>query len=227
MEMRSLGIAAGDFSVSLTTRAASFGSDTAQSLSVAGRCQRAYNYQMLKVVALGALLTALALVWLTLGTSSEPEARDSGLEGLSQDSKAKRSEPADQSRSQSGPHTLPAPVRMRSEASEGHVPAAAEGPSLAEVFESEAVDPETSAQRSEMIRKIVDGQRAELEGDATLEDLDCRSRQCRFKIAGKDQKSVASLVNALQDERGFLGKAQSFTMSRDGDVFQIYLRFAE
>ena len=99
--------------------------------------------------------------------------------------------------------------------------------SLAEAYASEAPNAAAATERTEMIRDVVDDLVRKDVGDAKIRALECRARHCLLRISGDDSKGVTALVDALQDERGFLGKAESLMMSRDQESIHIYLRFAE
>lgn len=98
--------------------------------------------------------------------------------------------------------------------------------SLSEAFAGEAPAP-GETERTRMIRGVVDDLVSNQVGDAEIGGLECRTRHCLLKIKGGESKGVVALVDALQDERGFLGKAESLMMSRDEESIHIYLRFAE
>jgi hypothetical protein len=185
---------------------------------------------MLRILAAGAFLAAIVVGWLVFGSSSDSGESQSGGEVGNLREKSTGGEGHSQPAGQTGSGTMPAPLRMRSDTpSEGAAavaPVAAQD-SLAEAFAGEEVDKELAASRSAMIREVTESLMEDREGAAELKEIECRSRHCLLKIAGDDQKSVIALIDALQDERGFYGKAESLMMSRDGDVFHMYLRFAK
>ena len=119
---------------------------------------------------------------------------------------------------------MPAPLRMKSDPNSG--PALATPSSLVEAFESEAKS-NARADRSEMIRSTVEALVADGTGQGEISEIDCRRSHCLLRIAGGDEPGVVALVSALQDERGFYGKAESLLLARDESSIRIYLRFGE
>ncbi len=122
---------------------------------------------------------------------------------------------------------LPAPIRMRSAPQiEGIVTPIASNDSLADSYQREERDEAQAKVHDGAIRGIVE-ELAESEiGTAHIEDLDCRSRHCKLRLASDDETGLVKLVDALQDERGFLGRAESMMLSRQDDDIVLYLRFS-
>lgn len=184
---------------------------------------------MLRILGLAAVLAAAAIAWLLIGSSEEPTESQSPVDtsavAAGTDTQGKTITKSDPSGA-----NLPMPVRMRSDnpddPDQGTAPVATTV-SLADAFSGEEIDKELAAKRSALIRTVVEEVLSENRGDARLGDLECRTLHCLIKISGDDQKSVTSLVDSLQDERGFLGRAESLMMSRDGDEIHMYVRFAE
>jgi hypothetical protein len=182
---------------------------------------------MLRILGVGALIAGIALAWLLLGKSEAPSSDQASGESTLAEAREKNSAAKPNTKVNPAGDTLPTPVRMTSKNPDEGASPVASGDSLAAAFESEDVDKDLSAKRSAMIRNVLEDLVIDEESAARLSDLECRSIHCRLKIAGEDQKSVTALVDALQDERGFYGKAESLMMSRDGDEIHMYLRFAE
>jgi hypothetical protein len=180
---------------------------------------------MSRFLAGGLVLAVIAGAWLylrggkgekTATTQSAGEATSGSAAGANEPTSGKTGAP------------LPAPRRMTSKDPQPTpVGPQATAASLSEAFASEAPAAGAQGERTEMIRGVVDGLVSNKVGDAKIAGLECRARHCLLKIAGDDQEGVVTLVDALQDERGFLGKAESLMMSRDEESIHIYLRFAE
>lgn len=123
-----------------------------------------------------------------------------------------------------GGYTPPLPIRMRAGAQPRKPGEPATG-SIEEQFGSEAVDIDWANGKKVMIQSVV----AELiemgTGSADIAELECRTQSCLLRLTGDDEADLIKLVDALQDERGFLGKAESMMLSRDGGDLKVYLRF--
>jgi len=185
---------------------------------------------MLRILGFAAVLAAAVVAWLLIGGSDEASKSQSPVGSTS--AVARDTDTQDKTSAKSNPSgaTLPVPVRMRSDSPDNPdkgVAPVASTESLAEAFAGEEIDKELAAKRSALIRTVVEEVLRENPGGATLGGLECRTLHCLLKISGDDQKGVTSLVDSLQDERGFLGKAESLMMSRDGDEIHMYVRFAE
>lgn len=185
---------------------------------------------MLRLLAAGALVAIIVVSWAIFGQSSDKDERQT------------RSPQAERGANNSGPElgagvaknrtgtNVPAPLRMTSsdstETPGNGAPETTAG-SLAEMFDKEDVDTRLAEKRTKMIRSVTDTLLEEGEYSAKLVEIQCKARHCRIKVTGEDQKSVVALVGAMQDERGFYGKAENLMMSRDGDEIHVYLQFAE
>lgn len=98
--------------------------------------------------------------------------------------------------------------------------------SLATAFDNDEVNGGAQArERSLMIRSVVSELINKNLGSATVRDLECRAQHCRLQLAGDEQGALLKLVDALQDERGFYGKAESMMLSRVDEDVALYLRF--
>lgn len=182
---------------------------------------------MVRLLAVGFVLAVLAAAWIYFG-SSEGERSNSGtLDQSVKGDTSSRSAPGTARQAQPPGARLPAPVRMTAKNAPPAVPPEATTMSLAQAFASEAPSAVASTERTEMIRGVVEGLVTKKVGDARISALECRTRHCLLRISGDDSKGVVALVDALQDERGFLGKAESLMMGRDEESIHIYLRFAE
>jgi hypothetical protein len=121
------------------------------------------------------------------------------------------------------------PVRMRGTEAE---PPPAPGAAASRDFEAEPVDAAWAAAHTELVRSRVD---ALLAGhpatDVTVASIECRSRWCRLVVAGHDEQVFRAVVESLQEDRGFLGLAQTLALERlrrhaDGRVeVDVMLRF--
>ncbi len=130
---------------------------------------------------------------------------------------------------------LAAPLRMRADPSTEPgssgalvvgVPVEKVRSSLAEAFDQEsATSDATARERDKMIRGVVAELRDKGLGAANIVDLECRTQHCRLRLRGDDQEQLMRMLDAMQDERGFLGKAQSMMLSRDADTIGLYLGF--
>ncbi len=173
------------------------------------------------------LLVAIAVAWLVLGRSEAPSPGQTGGESTSDSLVVPGSAGTSETKSMPAAATLPTPVRMSSDNTDKTVLPSASTDSLADAFAGEEIDKEVAGKRTALIRNVVEELVSDKEGAAQLGGVECRTRHCLIKIAGEDQKSVTALVDALQDERGLYGKAESLMMSRDGDEIHMYVRFAE
>lgn len=120
------------------------------------------------------------------------------------------------------------PIRMRARQDGGSgVTTEATHTSLQDSYESEAVDSGWAAEQEARVREVVTGLIRKQSGAARIDALQCRTRHCRLHLQADSQDALADLVAPLQDDRGFLGKAQSMMLSREGDDVVVYLRFPE
>ncbi len=121
----------------------------------------------------------------------------------------------------------PSPLRMRGtpEPSRVAVPPVASAVSLVDAFEQEPFDAVIAARQTEQVRAVVEELAETGVGSARIEKLACRARLCRLQLASHNKKALVQFVDALQDERGFLGKAESIMMSREEEDIILYLRF--
>ena len=121
------------------------------------------------------------------------------------------------------------PVRMRSERSAPQiVEPEAVASSLEAAFSKERTDPEWSTRHRELVRETVDALIDRGVGSGSIEELSCRSQHCQLvleSLGGPEDPQLMRLVDALQDERGFLGKAQGIMLSRNEDGIRMTLRF--
>ncbi len=171
-----------------------------------------------RILAIGAVAVAIVVGYLVLGPSAKEEANSK--QGKNQSG---GSEGAGDVQDE-GTETLPPPRRMTVEEDKDK---AATTASLSEAFATEDTDEASAKEHAEMIRTVVGALLPEDSEAAKMQELECRNQHCMITIGGEDSKSVATLVSALQDERGFAGKAESLMMSRDGELIKVYLRFAE
>lgn len=181
---------------------------------------------MLRMLAAFALLALIVASWLIFGQSSDegesPKGESAEVGGVQNTAPGAA---AGLSGDTAGT-SLPAPLRMTSPDSD-KTASSGSSSALAELFEKEKVDPRVAEERTTMVRAVTDALLKGGEFSAQVKELECRSHHCRIKIAGEDQKSVSALLSAMQDERGFYGKAKNFMMSRDGDEIHVYLQFAD
>ena len=183
---------------------------------------------MLRLLAAGALLAIIAASWLIFGQSSDKdEAQKRSSEAGSGANNSGTESGAGIARERPGAN-VPPPLRMTGSDSTG-TPGngVATTSSLAEIFDREEVDTSLAEERTKMIRSVTDALLEDGEYSAQLAEVQCKDRHCRIKVTGDDQQSVAALVGAMQDERGFYGKAENLMMSRDGDEIHVYLQFAD
>lgn len=104
----------------------------------------------------------------------------------------------------------PSFVRMR--AGEPDAAAAAELPP-GQAFEAEPVDPERAPRQSNLVRERM----AALTAGRTTVDVpvvECHTRWCRVVVAGRDETEFRAVVESMQDERGFLGLAESLALDQ-------------
>lgn len=107
-----------------------------------------------------------------------------------------------------------------------HVAPVATKDSIADAYESEERNEELAAKHDELVRNTVEHV-AEMEnGTGHIEELDCRARHCRLRISSGDKNGLVKLADALQDDRGFYGVAESIMLSRQEDDIVLYLRFS-
>jgi hypothetical protein len=113
---------------------------------------------------------------------------------------------------------------MRSTSESNSVPSHEVSTSLREAFEAEGSH-DSGKERQKIAQEVIDGLVKLKVADAKVSNLECRKQHCKLNVSGEDERQVVKMVEALQDDRGFLGKAQSLMLSRDGDVISVYLRF--
>ncbi|MCP4446144.1 MAG: hypothetical protein GY811_12480 [Myxococcales bacterium] len=99
------------------------------------------------------------------------------------------------------------------------------GPSDRSLFALGGLDEEEASKHSELIRGLVQELVESGTGIERIEELACRTIHCRIRLASGDAQGLVKLADALQDERGFLGKAESIMLSRQGDDIVFYLWF--
>ena len=127
------------------------------------------------------------------------------------------------------PPTAPAPAlpetrapvnapRWAPEAERGAAPAAPSAPaapggavSAADTFAAEARDSGWASDNEAEISRRLD---ALATGGATVEAVECRSRQCRILLSAPDEETLGALMTAVQGDRGLLGYAESVVLSR-------------
>ncbi len=173
---------------------------------------------VLLAIALGA-----AGYWLFGGGGGEEHERSQDLAGSSARGVDDTALP-----SETGPASMPpSPLRMRgkSEQSTAAVTPIASAVSLAEAFAQEPLHAPTAVKQSEQVRSVVEELTQMRVGSARIEKLECRALHCKLRLASDDPKALVQFVDALQDDRGFLGKAESIMMSREEDDMILYLRF--
>lgn len=201
---------------------------TRQSLSVARSCGRAYTRGVGRLLAVAIVGVGMALLWSYW--SSAP----SSTQGKGQDSERDQASEEQSAPTPTIPENLlasspPAPIRMRSDGGVAGTEVApqASAVSLADAFAKEAPAKSPPQERLNMIREVVADVVGAKDSKAEIHGLECRERHCLLKISGDDANDLLSVVDALQDERGFLGRAQSLMMSRDAESIHLYLRFPE
>ncbi len=172
-----------------------------------------------------AIVLAVAMYWLLRTPNSESKAGEAPSENASAANQAPTSS-AHVPPAAKGPPP-PTPVRMRAAPrTTGIVAPIASADSLADAYQNEPRDAEKARIHDALIREVVEGLAESKVGTAHIEALDCRSRHCRLQLASDDEDGLAKLVDALGDERGFLGRAESMMLSRQDDDILYYLRFA-
>lgn len=98
--------------------------------------------------------------------------------------------------------------------------------SLTVAFQSEERDVKVAPGREQEIRVVVEKLQEDLASTTSLSSIDCRSRHCRLELGG-EIKSMMPILDALQDERGMMGHAESMMFTRENEGIQIYLRYPE
>jgi len=171
-----------------------------------------------------AIVLAVAVYWLVRTPDSESKAGEAPSENASASTKAPTSSAGVPTADGKAP---PTPVRMRAAPrTTGIVAPIASTDSLADAYQTEPRDAEQAKIHDALIREVVETLAESKVGTAHIEALDCRSRHCRLQLASDDENGLAKLVDALGDERGFFGRAESMMLSRQDDDIVYYLRFA-
>lgn len=183
---------------------------------------------MVRWIRVGLVLLAAGLAWFLFARAKPaPKAPvPKSVSALSSAGAKMHTGQLDRDSQDRGGSALPVPVRMSANSLEsGGVQPKATSLSLRDRFIA-ASSPAGESRHVDVVRDVVN---ALLPNDSTtkVQGLECRSDLCLLKIGGDDKNAVMKLVDSLQDERGFYGKAESIMLSRDAESILIYLQFAQ
>ena len=180
---------------------------------------------MQRLAALGVVLALALIVWVVVSRGSDsPTSQPDGKHVVEETSASLGSK--SESGSSANEVRVAPPIRMRARSPSTLVHSNGER-SMAEVFENEAVDDQHSERNTSQVRAIVERLLSQGIGNASVQELSCKSSHCLLELAGEDEPALVKLVTALQDERGFYGVAEELMLSREEDTIRIYLRFAD
>lgn len=98
--------------------------------------------------------------------------------------------------------------------------------SLAAGFDSEERNAEMATRREDKIRVVVKKLQEDLKNSTSLSAIECKSRHCKLQLGGEIDQMMP-ILDALQDERGMMGQAESMMFTRENEGIQVYLRFPE
>jgi len=176
------------------------------------------------------LAAVLALgVYFWVRSSGSPEEAGPGHPGAENGTKSGSASAPEVNKPSPGSDTIAKPIRMRSSTptkTEGLTAPVAAADSLADAFAAEERDPLVADAHNELIRSVVTDLAELGKGTGHIEKLECHRQHCMLRLASENSEGLVKLVDALQDERGFLGKTESLMLSRDEDDIIFYLRFA-
>ena len=105
---------------------------------------------------------------------------------------------------------------------------------MLEQFETEGTETAWADTQSRRIREVVAslvGDRAE--SDVAVTRVECRTTRCRLTVRGGDPQAFLTVIESMQDNRGFVGMAESLVLeglrteddgTREVDVFLVFAR---
>ncbi len=119
--------------------------------------------------------------------------------------------------------SAPRPVRVHLPQDAGPSHASAESLELA--YREESRNAAIAKAHQSRIKTIVDSLNQTLKGHTRISQLDCKTRHCLLAISGEVFTETIAMADALQDNRGLLGIAESMMLHREQEELHFYLRF--